>query len=493
MPGFRIPRRSFLRGLGGVAVGLPALEIMGAGRAFAQAAPKRFVVSFGGISTGADGTDDDLCVPDGTGPGYEVRPALSPLTELGIAGEVSLVSGLLIPWEDGGVMPPGGRTIYYHYNTVGPQVAGTYAGEQGVGEDGRDGAPKGPTCDQIVADQIAGDTTNRVLTYRVQPASYVGSNDISGNSGRLSWRDDGDGNLRSVDPTVSPRLAYESLFAGFTPDDPREAERARALLRRRTSVLDLVRGGTERLMPRLGRSDRIRMERHFEEIRALERRLAETPEVVGACRLLEHPGDDPDIGGSIIEYEGQGQPYSTNEGYSDEERRAEVMTDLIAMAFACDQSRVASFMLTEWKCYMNMFALSDNGWEVDMHEATHQGNQVAVSEAIAWHVRQWGRLVQKLRDTPDADGTNLLDSSALVMLFEGGWGFDPEGGTEPSAHSTQNMIALIAGRAGGLVPGQHVSAPDAHPASVVVSAMRAVGVEGGLGEISDDIPELFGA
>jgi len=33
------------------------LEIMGAGRAFAQAAPKRFVVSFGGISTGADGTD----------------------------------------------------------------------------------------------------------------------------------------------------------------------------------------------------------------------------------------------------------------------------------------------------------------------------------------------------------------------------------------------------------------------------------------------------
>jgi hypothetical protein len=54
------------------------------------------------------------------------------------------------------------------------------------------------------------------------------------------------------------------------------------------------------------------------------------------------------------------------------------------------------------------------------------------------------------------------------------------------------MCALIAGRAGGLQPGQHVSAPGKHPANVIVSAMNAVGVEGGLGEVPDGIPELFG-
>jgi hypothetical protein len=228
-------------------------------------------------------------------------------------------------------------------------------------------------------------------------------------------------------------------------------------------------------MPRLGRVDRMRMERHFEEIRSLERRLEEAPETVGSCRLLQHPGDDPPVGGAIIEYEGEGQPYST-----------------IAMAFACDQSRVASFMLTEWKCYMNMYPLSENHWETDMHEATHQGNQVAVSEAISWHVRQWGSLVRKLKDMPDADGTSLLDHTALVMLFEGGYGYDPEGGTGPSSHSTENMITLIAGRAGGLRGGVHIAAPGAHPASVVLTAMRAAGAEGSLGEIDEDLPELLG-
>jgi hypothetical protein len=54
------------------------------------------------------------------------------------------------------------------------------------------------------------------------------------------------------------------------------------------------------------------------------------------------------------------------------------------------------------------------------------------------------------------------------------------------------MACLIAGRAGGLSPGQHVVAAGRHPANVVISAMKAVGAPTEtLGEVSGSIPQLF--
>ena len=337
-----ITRRTFLRGIGGVAVALPALEIMDSPRASRAAAdvpgarPCRFVVMQAGVSTGADSTDDDLLVPSATGAGYEIRPALQSLEDLGVAADVSLVSGLKIPWDTGGGIPPGGRSVFYHYNTIGPQVAGTATGTE------RGGRPRGPTCDQLVADAIAGETPHRLLTYRVQPASYVGRNEIGGDSGCLSWRSNSDGSLDRIEPTVSPRLAFESLFTGFAPADPAEAERARRLLGRRKSILDLVHGNTERLIAKLGTGDRRRMERHFDEIRALERRIAETPpDPMGACALLPDPGEDAPI--AIL---GGGGGDSTDTGYADEEHRASVLFDLLHMAFTCDLTRSATLMFT---------------------------------------------------------------------------------------------------------------------------------------------------
>ena len=80
----RITRRSALRGLGGVAIGLPALEIMfdrhGEAYAQGQPVPKRYIVAFGGQSLGGDG--DPLhndYVPSTIGPSYDLKSALAPL------------------------------------------------------------------------------------------------------------------------------------------------------------------------------------------------------------------------------------------------------------------------------------------------------------------------------------------------------------------------------------------------------------------------------
>jgi hypothetical protein len=486
----RLSRRTMLRGLGSVAIALPALEIMAPSRASADdaAPPKRFLVSFGGQCTGADGHAGDLVVPDKLGTGYDLKRGLASLGELDIAGEVSIVSGLTLPWGTGSDIPPGGKSVYYHYNTVGPQLSGIRTGAD------RDGVPRGPTADQVAADALAVDPNRRVLTYRIQAATYVNymgsDNNTGGTSMTLSWRQNGDA-LEAVDPTFSPKLAYESLFTGFTPSDPDEAKKAKALLARRKSVLDLVDRGTARLLPKLGAADRQRMERHFDEIRALEERIATLPEVGGACALLPHPGEDPPIGGASSIYdENEELVFDATAGYSDEDLRGDILTDLICMAFTCDLYRSCSLLMTEWKCYMNMNQLA--GWPLDVHGLTHEPNLEGVADGISWHVKQLGRLAKKLRDRPEVDGSTVLDHTAMVLLFEGGHGYDPEGGTADSSHSTENMVALIAGRAGGLVPGQHVSAPGKNPAQVVVSALDAVGVEGGLGEVTEGISELFG-
>ncbi|MFO0712079.1 MAG: DUF1552 domain-containing protein [Sandaracinus sp.] len=476
-------RRMLLRGACGVAVALPFLDAMvpAFGRRVARAdtAPKRLAVMWGGISYGSDGRAEDFVVPTTTGASYETTRGLAPLDSEGVKDRVTVFSNLLLPWEEGGVVPPGGRSAPYHYNTMGPLFSGMRgpAGE-------RSGAPRGPTCDQIVASAIAGTTTFPVLAYRVQPAGYVGTNEIGGDSGALSWSQAPDGTLRRVDPTVSPRQAFEDLFTGFTPDDPVEAERARRALRQRASVLDLVSEDMQRVMREVGPSDRRRLEEHFTHLRALEERVRSTPVAMGSCRLPMDPGMDPPIGGAIIEYEGAGMPYSVENGYSSEDERADVLTDLVAMAFTCDRSRVASLMITEWKCYMNMFQLF--GWRSDMHECTHgaDGTSMATADAIAFHVKQLARLVRKLDAITDVDGASVLDNTALALVFEGGKGHDPEGNTENSAHSTEHMVALLAGGAGGMTHGQHVDGGAMHPASVFVSAMQAVGVTDALGEVS---------
>jgi hypothetical protein len=426
-----LDRRAVLQSLGGLAIGLPALEALGPRTAYAGSKaqrPKRFVISYAGCSTGAY-KDQDQLVPDIVGLRYDVKRALAPLKTMGLRDHVSVVTGLLSPWQEkkDSAMPPGGRTTNFHFNTVGPQVAGTHTGP------GPRGTPKGPSADQIVADAIAGSTAHRVLAYRVQPVSYVGGNKIDGDSGRLSWARTPDGQLTPVDPIVSPTLAYESLLGSFVPSGKKGAG-VRTLLKERRSVLDFVTSETQRLLARLGANDRSRVERHFEELRSLEKRLEPTSVETGSrhCRVLPPPGPDPEVGGALKQSSG----YSVNAGYSGEEERADILVDLIGIAMACDLSRVASFMITEWKCYMNMVKLS--GWKSDMHELSHfaAGPKVeAVSDSVAWCVKQWAKLIRRLKDLPEPDGSNVLDHTAMVLLFEGGHGFDPEGNRKRSPHS----------------------------------------------------------
>src|SRR5262249_43956231 len=158
----------------------------------------------------------------------------------------------------------------------------------------------------------------------------------------------------------------------------------------------------------------------------LEKRIAALPPpTTDTCMPPTDPGADP--------------PVNDGTGYSGEKERSAILIDLLHMAFACDLSRVATLMLSDFQSSLNMSALI--GINDGVHNLGQAGDDAAVTKVIEWHVEQFASLVAKLKTTPEGSGS-LLDSCALVLLGEGGFGMDPESGAPASNHSSENMSAL---------------------------------------------------
>ena len=489
MKALRIPRRALLRGMAGTAVSLPLLECMLPRAARAQQAPRRYCLTFGGFSLNVDGSPGaQALVPDRAGAGYDVKRMLDPIDDYpsssgaSLRDEITVVSGLSIPHaqrlgEPGARAP--GDSFHFHTN---PMLCGLP--QQGE----LDATVTGPSSDQLVADAIGGDSLFSSLTYRAQARFYNtggGTFDAPHHRDTMSFRMVS-GSARAVTPETSPRAAYDSLFTLFTPTDPAQAaERARELAKRR-SILDFVDRNINGLLPRLSSYDRQRMEQHYDEIRALENLLgAEVTVDNPGCQLPPDPGPDPAMGGDFS------APFAwnSNDGYSGEDARADLFNNLLRMALICDLTRVATLMYTMFQSFMNAHPLV--GASFNVHALNHNGQQGEHTEMVRWHIRKHAELVAMLRDTPELGGS-LLDSCALAMLIEGG--FRSGTSTVPGGHShtTENMVCLLSGGAGGLRRGEHIAVAGRHPGNVLLSLMRAVNAPASsLGDVSGELNELF--
>ncbi|MEQ1502206.1 MAG: DUF1552 domain-containing protein [Myxococcota bacterium] len=481
-----IDRRTVLRGLFGVSVALPTLEIMlhpnGEALAGGDPLPKRFLYGFAGCALGCDGDEvHNLFVPDAIGPGYDLKTGTASLANHGnVKDQVTIVSGLRIPYDTGSGIPAGGWWREFHIEALGPLLSGVR------GQYPQDYGVNGVTADQVVGAAIGAGTAFPSLQYQVQAAWYLTESAPYGRD-VISYRRDGSGNLIAVPGQISPKAAYDALFTAFVPPDDTEAQaKARELLKRR-SVVDLVRDDFQTLIPQVGRADQIRLERHLDEIRELERQLElESPDITETCFQYPDPGPDPTVGGA--QQAPSGAEFDVNLGWSDETTRAKRFADLVAMAYTCDLTRSVALLYTMAQSHMNVYAYS--GQPYDQHELGHSYLGTETFSVVPdWHVDQFGYLVAKLRDTPEGAGT-VLDNAAMVLVFEAGHGYDPATGDPTRTHSTENMAVCTAGGAGGLRQGEHVVATGMHPVHVVNTAMRAVGVDQDLGEVVGVVPGL---
>lgn len=504
---FELNRRTFIRGLGNVAIALPTLEIMLENKVYgATEPPKRFGIFFCGQSLGADGDRRNFTVPPNLGANYTTSVGLKPLETRGVKSNVSVVSGLYIPTGTG----PGLRGPDFHPYSWWPMVNGTCNNTAGFGTEG---GRVGEGADQIIGRTVGAGTKFATLNYQGQPNFYVPGFDFGGRN-VISFKKNADNSFSWLGNQTSPRAAFNSLFGSFLPPSASnvvDVKTQNQLLKRR-SILDAILGQRDALLNRLGVTDQRKLTQHLDEIRDLEKRIsAVTPSpATSSCVKPTDPGVDP-----TIDLAGR---------YSKEKERNLIFLDLIHMAFTCDLTRAATHMLTTSQCHMSALSIDPSFAAItagnEPHEIGHNArgairvppagtpvhimdpllapsdsNSFAMSTIHAWHVDQFAYLLQKLKATPDVQGT-LLDNCSLIFCFEGGHGRLLNSPTDSSpgigTHSTENMLMLVAGGAGGLKPGKHIAKTGMHPALVTISAMQAVGhTTQILGEMKGTVPELF--
>ncbi len=418
--GHDISRRSLLRGLLGgvaVAVALPPLELFwnGNGTAYASGLgfPKRFGLFFWG-----NGMRPDQWIPTGEGTEWELSEELAALVN--VKHRISVVSGMAVKLPNS----------YPH--TSG--VAGVLTGADLL-VDGTETTYALPTIDQIIAQGIGGDTLFRSIQTTATGASGLSYN----------------GPQSRNPPESSPIALFERIF-GSTFHLPGEEVVVDPSLGLRQSVLDAVLQDTNALKSRVGAADKLRLDQHMEGIREIERRLAklqEDPPSFDACGLPPQPlSEYPDI-----------------EGRPQVREVSRAMIDLLAMAMACDQTRVFGHYFSD--PVSNVLYEGASGGH---HTLTHDesGDQPEVHAITTLIMEEMAYMYEKLESIPEGD-TTLLDNSVVVSCSEVG---------TANVHDIADIPIVIGGSGQGkLKTGIHYhSYTEENVSSVMLSVVRAVDV-----------------
>ncbi len=397
-----INRRTLLRGAGGIALALPFLEAMEAKAGGER--PPRFIVFFSGNGTIPGrwepvGSGTDYVLDDPSDPGRHLAPLEPWKDDLIVLDGIDQLSRL----------SPDGLQANLHdmgmaHMLTGAGIAGSY--EEGNFGHLLEATAGGPSIDQVIADSIGGDTPFRSVQLGIRalldPARPLTS--------RMIYR----APFEVLVPENDPRAAFDTLFAGAngTPADLAE------LRARRQSVLDKVKDDFDKLNARLGSADRIKLEGHLDAIREVETTL-DSGEVLGDCTIPNAPEISSPTAGANFPIVGK------------------VQMELLALAMACDLTRVGSLQWHAAQGYTLFSWVNAVAGHHDLsHEYPHQQNHRESFEAVArWYAEQYAYLLQLLADQDDG-GSRLLDNTVVLWCNECG---------EGNEHSLRGVPYVVGG------------------------------------------------
>ncbi len=422
-------RRNVLNGISrgtAVTVGLPLLNLFldGNGEALASGAPipARFGTWFWGC-----GINQSRWVPDKIGADYDLKPELQPLGAL--KNKVSIFSGFNCVL--------GGRPNLNHWSGVMATLAGASPAKGGM--DG--GATDFPTIDCLVADAIGSGSRFRSIEVACTGQPGVSYSMRAGNT---------------VNPSeVDPVRLYQRIF-GPEFRDPNGGEfkpDPQVLLRR--SVLSSVKDDRDRLLRSVGAEDRARIDQYFTSVRQVEDRLSlmlEKPAPAEACVLAREPGQAP-LGPT----------------WEVAMKTHELLTELLVMALACNQTRVVNIALSSAASN-----LRKAGTSVSFHQLTHEepvdeklGYQPESTFFIEKSMETFAGLVKRLDAVKEGNRT-LLDNSLFLATSESNYA---------RIHSIDSLPIMVAGRAGGKWrSGIHVTGKGDPTSRVGLTIQQALGM-----------------
>ncbi|MEM7012201.1 MAG: DUF1552 domain-containing protein [Verrucomicrobiota bacterium] len=299
---------------------------------------------------------------------------------------------------------------------------------------------------------VPGTRTNTISVDQVA-AKHIGPTYL--NSLVLSWTN-GVGvttlsrNSLGVDipATGDYRRVFENLFP---PADRAEIKKAQERLALNRSILDTATGDIKSVKRKLGRIDQERLDQYLHSVRDVEKRLTQKE------AILEDGRPQFDESGVRLE--------SKKNSMQD---HIELMTDLIALAFQTDMTRVATQCLggeagpnyDDYKTWASQAGARLRG----THDVHHKGggNRGAENpDVIALSLRDKmltaciARFMDKLQSIEAAEGT-LLDHTAIVF-----------GGAQTASHVGSSFPTILAGgNALGFKHGSHTKWPlDTRPMS----------------------------
>jgi hypothetical protein len=428
--GKSIGRRAFLRGTG-AALALPLLDAMTPALAVAAARPVR--LGFVAVPNGIMNLNNEFA-PKAAGPLTELTPILQPLADF--KDRMLLVSGLDNQQAAGLNFEIAGD----HPRACTAWLTASHA-RMTSGAD----LKAGVSADQIAAREFGKYTQLASLEVGLESTDVIGSCEAAYSCAyynTISWRDD----ATPLPMENRPRAIFERLFGAAGTTDPQ----VREILRQEDrSILDAVNQDVKRLRGRLGGADRGKIDQYLEAVRDVERRiqLAEVQSKDHPVPALEGPG---------------GIPVVFSEYYR-------LMTDLMVLAWQTDMTRVTTFQVGH---EMGGRAYPEVGFGDSHHSVTHHhGDPEKIAKTTKiniFHTKMLAYYLDKLRSTPDGDGS-LLDHSLLLY---------------GAALSDANLhlyidlpLVLFASGAGGIKGGRQLRFPTRTPmANLLLTMLDKAGV-----------------
>lgn len=435
MRSLKLSRRALLRGAGGIAIGLPFLEIMArSGSASAQAAPipQRFVVFFS-----PNGSIRENWTPSGSATDFQLSTILTPLEPY--KSKLIVIDGL----EDEAAKNGPGDD---HMRGMGTMLTSTEL-QPGTTQGGccePAGLAGGISLDQKIAGAIGTSTKFKSVEFGVQAKS----------SGTVWGYTAYAGAGQALPPENNPGAIFDRVFSEVGQDQAT----ALRLRTERKSVLDAVMGSYSALSPKLGASDKQKLDEHLSQIRDLEKRLI-VPDAVGAnCTKPTSP--DPSF------------DYQSNDQFP---AVGKLQMDLLIMALACDLTRVASI---QWENSVGQTRFTWLGMDRGHHDMSHDGDDNTdtvnkLTQINAWYSQQLLYMMDAMSKVPEG-GATMLDHTLILWCNELGRG---------NVHSHTGMPVLLAGGAAAaphaLQMGRFLQFPDsqnAKTADLCVSLLNVFGL-----------------
>ena len=424
-----LPRRTVLRGLG-AAIALPLLDgMVPAAVALSRTAAKP--VRRLGVVYVPNGMAMSNWTPALTGAAFELSPILQPLAPF--RDRLLVLSGL----ADDLAFPRAGEGAGDHARAAGTFLTGVHVKKT----EGAD-IHAGISMDQIAAAEVGQETQLASLELAIESVELLGACDggyacAYGNT--IAWRTP----TTPLPMENDPRALFERLFGvSETTDQAARLER----LQTNRSILDSVRDKAGQVRRQLHPSDRARFTEYLEAIRDIERRIQKAEEQSGReLPVVERPAGIP---ATFAEH-------------------AALMFDLLAVAYQADLTRVSTFMMGR---EVSGRAYPEVGVPDSHHPVSHHQNRpemiAKLAKINAFHMQMFAGFLEKLRSTPDGDGS-LLDHS--MFLYGAGI-------SDSNTHFHDNLpVALVGGDQ--LEGGRHLQYPEKTPiTNLYLSLLGKLGI-----------------